>query len=227
MNTNLDNILMQLRKCVQHPYLIAPDLGDWEGEGDVGEGEGLPRLIMASGKLILLQTLLRKLRDKGHRVVLFSQFVINLDMVASLIEGEGYKYLRLDGQQGQDQRQKAIDAFHDARSDYFIYLISTRAGGIGINLASADCVIVFDPDCNPHVDLQAISRVHRIGQRRKVLVFRLRGKMTAEEEIVQVARKKLVLDHVVVQNESSRPEEMERILKFGVGAESFLCGRRS
>ncbi|PWY97239.1 hypothetical protein BCV70DRAFT_167309 [Testicularia cyperi] len=219
--TTLNNILMQLRKCIQHPYLIAPDLETREDEEDYEATWEHQRLIDASAKLSLLARLLPKLKARGHRVLLFSQFVINLDIVEVFLRGEGYKFLRLDGQIGGKQRQKGIDAFNDPNSPYFIYMISTRAGGVGINLATADTVIIFDPDFNPHIDMQAIARAHRIGQNKKVLVFTLMCKGTAEERIIEAAKRKMMLDHLIVQNlnnEDDRPEELESILKFGAQA---------
>lgn len=219
--TNLNNTLMQLRKCIQHPYLIAPDLETREGEANYEATWEHQRLIDASAKLSLLQRLLLKLKAEGHRVLLFSQFVINLDIVEVFLRGEGYKFLRLDGAIGQKQRQKGIDAFNAPDSPYFIYMISTRAGGVGINLATADTVIIMDPDFNPHVDMQAIARAHRIGQTKKLLVFTLMCKATAEERIIEGAKRKMMLDHLIVQNldnEDERPVELESILKFGAQA---------
>lgn len=219
--TNLNNTLMQLRKCIQHPYLIAPDLETREGDANYEATWEHQRLIDASAKLSLLQRLLPKLKKDGHRILLFSQFVINLDIVEVFLRGEGYKFLRLDGNIGQKQRQKGIDAFNAPDSPYFIYMISTRAGGVGINLATADTVIIMDPDWNPHVDMQAIARAHRIGQTKKLLVFTLMCKGTAEERIIEGAKRKMMLDHLIVQNldkEDERPEELESILKFGAQA---------
>ncbi|CCF51221.1 putative CHD1 - transcriptional regulator [Ustilago hordei] len=218
---NLNNTLMQLRKCIQHPYLIAPDLETREGDDNYEATWGHQRLVDASAKLSLLQRILPKLKAGGHRILLFSQFVINLDIVEVFLRGEGYKYLRLDGNVGQKQRQKGIDAFNAPDSPYFIYMISTRAGGVGINLASADTVIIMDPDWNPHVDMQAIARAHRIGQTKKLLVFTLMCKATAEERIIEGAKRKMMLDHLIVQNldkEDERPDELESILKFGAQA---------
>ncbi|MCO5609445.1 hypothetical protein L7F22_063671 [Adiantum nelumboides] len=220
--TSLNNILMQLRKCIQHPYLVAPDLGEFDVDDGVQEEQEHERLILASAKMTLLRQMLPKLKARGHRVLIFSQFVIHLELVEAFVQGEGYSYLRLDGQVGQRQRQRGIDAFNAPGSDIFLYLLSTRAGGVGINLAAADTVIMLDPDFNPHVDMQAISRAHRIGQTKRVLVFRLLAKMTAEQRIIEMARKKLVLDHLIVQNldnvSSSRAEEMEDILRYGAKA---------
>ncbi|KAG8945049.1 hypothetical protein FRC00_010282, partial [Tulasnella sp. 408] len=220
--SNLNNLLMQLRKCMQHPYLIDPAL---ENTG-LSEQETHQRLIEASGKLRFLETMLPKLKERGHRVLLFSQFTIALDIIEDFIQGEGYKFLRLDGDTKSDQRQRDMDEFNKPGSDVFIYLLSTRAGGqgVGINLWSADTVIIFDPDFNPHQDLQAIARAHRMGQlaikKKKVLVFKFMIKGAAEERIVQAGKKKLVLDHLIVQkmDDEEGEEDVQTILSFGAKA---------
>ncbi|KAI0673358.1 hypothetical protein C8Q78DRAFT_968243 [Trametes maxima] len=215
--SNMNNMLMQLRKCIQHPYLVSETI----------EPRGLPpqethdRLIGASAKLRLLKTLLPKLKARGHRVLLFSQFVIALDIIEDFLLGEGIKYLRLDGNTKQAERQKGMDEFNKPNSDIFIYLLTTRAGGVGINLWSADTVIIFDPDFNPHQDLQAIARAHRFGQKKTVLVFKLMVKDSAEERIMQTGKKKLILDHLIVQkmdDESGTKEDVQSILMFGAKA---------
>ncbi|KAE8230651.1 hypothetical protein CF326_g4344, partial [Tilletia indica] len=166
VKSTMTNVLMQLRKCIQHPYLISPDLEDVELENEQQLANAQQRLVDASGKLQLLQRLLRKLKAGGHRALLFSQFVISLDIVEHFLHNEGYRYLRLDGSTGTKLRQKAIDAFNAPDSPYFVFLLSTRAGGVGINLTTADTVVIMDPDFNPHLDMQAIARAHRIGQKK-------------------------------------------------------------
>jgi chromodomain-helicase-DNA-binding protein 4 len=137
---------MQLRKCIQHPYLISPDI---EPKG-LSVSDAHEMMVSASAKLRFLRTLLPKLKARNHRVLLFSQFTINLNIVEDFLEGENIKYLRLDGETKQAERQKGMDAFNAPESDIFIYILSTRAGGVGINLYTADTVIIFDPDFNPH-----------------------------------------------------------------------------
>ncbi|KAF8578409.1 hypothetical protein K439DRAFT_1663741 [Ramaria rubella] len=216
--SNLNNVLMQLRKCLQHPYLISRELEP--------NGSGLTpqlvhkNLVDASAKLRLLHVMLPKLKAKGHRVLLFSQFVMALDIIEDFLVGEGYKFLRLDGNTKQAQRQKDMDAFNQPNSDIFIFLLSTRAGGVGINLWSADTVIIFDPDFNPHQDMQAISRAHRYGQTKTVLVFKLMVKGAAEERIVQTGKRKLALDHLIVQkmDDENAGDDVQSILTFGAKA---------
>ncbi|KAI0347824.1 hypothetical protein BDW22DRAFT_1349889 [Trametopsis cervina] len=212
--SNMNNLLMQLRKCLQHPYLTTPEM----------EASGLPpketheRLVGASAKLGMLRMLLPKLKVRGHRVLLFSQFVIALDIIEDFLRGEGVKFLRLDGNTKQADRQKDMDLFNKPDSDVFIYILSTRAGGVGINLWSADTVIIFDPDFNPHQDLQAIARAHRYGQQKTCLVFKFMMKDSAEERIMQTGKKKLVLDHLIVQKMADEENDVQSILTFGAQA---------
>ncbi|KAH9942923.1 SNF2 family N-terminal domain-containing protein [Amylocystis lapponica] len=213
--TNMNNILMQLRKCLQHPYLVSEDI---EPKG-LSPAESHAKLIDGSGKLVLLKTLLPRLQARGHRVLLFSQFAIALDIVEDFLIGERYKYLRLDGNVKQADRQKGMDEFNKPGSDVFIYLLTTRAGGVGINLWSADTVIIFDPDFNPH---QAIARAHRYGQKKTCLVFKLMVQNSAEEKIMQTGKKKMVLDHLIVQkmDDEEGSKDVQSILMHG--AESLM-----
>ncbi|KAH8099377.1 SNF2 family N-terminal domain-containing protein [Cristinia sonorae] len=211
--TNMNNILMELRKCLQHPYLISRDI---EPAG-LNQIEAHEKLIDASAKLRLLKILLPKLKARGHRVLLFSQFSIALDIVEDFLIGEQFRYLRLDGNTKQADRQKGMDEFNKPDSEVFVYLLTTRAGGVGINLWTADTVIIFDPDFNPHQDLQAIARAHRFGQKKTCLVFKLMVKDSAEERIMQTGKKKLVLDHLIVQKmeDADNKEDVQSILMFG------------
>ncbi|KAG2154662.1 hypothetical protein DEU56DRAFT_769656 [Suillus clintonianus] len=214
---NLNNMLMQLRKCLQHPYLNSEDIEP----RNLTPAEAHERLIGASTKLRFLRMLLPKLKARGHRILLFSQFVMALDIIEDFIRGEGYKYLRLDGNTKQADRQKGMDEFNKPNSDVFIYMLSTRAGGVGINLYTADTVIIFDPDFNPHQDLQAIARSHRYGQTKTCLVFKFMVKDSAEERIMLMGKKKLVLDHLIVQkmdDDDGAGEDLQSILTFGAKA---------
>jgi len=124
------------------------------------------------------------------------------------------------------EKQKRIDRFNAPESPLFAFLLSTRAGGVGINLATADTVIILDPDFNPHQDIQALSRAHRIGQTKKVLCFQFMTRASAEEKIVQIGRKKMALDHVVVEQldtEDMEDQDLESILRYGA-AELFEEG---
>jgi chromodomain-helicase-DNA-binding protein 4 len=189
----LQNILMQLRKCLAHPFVQAPELED----RTVSPEQEQRALIEASGKLSFLAKILPKLKERGHRILIFSQFLDMLDLLEEFLRGCGMKFGRLDGNTATVDRQHMIDDFNAAESDLDCFLLSTRAGGAGINLgksfpptleerwadwdiATADTVIIYDPDFNPHQDMQALARVHRIGQEKKVLVFRLMTRNTVE-----------------------------------------------
>uniref|UniRef100_A0A8C7HPT0 Chromodomain helicase DNA binding protein 4 n=1 Tax=Oncorhynchus kisutch TaxID=8019 RepID=A0A8C7HPT0_ONCKI len=182
------------------------------------EGSALTR---ASGKLTLLQKMMVKLKEGGHRVLVFSQMTKMLDLLEDFLENEGYKYERIDGGVTGGMRQEAIDRFNAPGAPQFAFLLSTRAGGLGINLATADTVVIYDSDWNPHNDIQAFSRAHRIGQNKKVMIYRFVTKASVEERITQVAKKKMMLTHLVVRpglgskTGSMSKQELDDILKFG------------
>lgn len=214
---NLNNILMQLRKCLCHPFLYSSAI-----EETSLSHEALHRnLIDASSKFQLLEIMLPKLQARGHRVLIFSQFLKQLDLVEDFLNGLQLPFKRLDGTVSTLEKQKRIDAFNAPNSELFAFLLSTRAGGVGINLATADTVIIMDPDFNPHQDIQALSRAHRIGQKKKVLVFQLVTKDSAEEQIVQVGRKKMALDQALIESIDVKDEagdNLEAILRHGAEA---------
>ncbi|KAH7350882.1 PHD/FYVE-zinc-finger like domain-containing protein [Rhexocercosporidium sp. MPI-PUGE-AT-0058] len=216
---NLNNILMQLRKCLCHPFLYSSaieEISKTDSEEDVQR-----KLVEASSKFQLLKIMLPKLKERGHRVLLFSQFLMQLDLVEDFLNGLDLPFKRLDGNVGSLEKQKRIDAFNAPDSDLFAFLLSTRAGGVGINLATADTVIIMDPDFNPHQDIQALSRAHRIGQKKKVLVFQLMTKDSAEEKIVQIGRKKMALDQALIESMGAEDDagvDLESILTHGAQA---------
>merc|ERR1719376_930952 len=143
--------------------------------------------------------MLPKLKSFGHRVLLFCQMTQLMTIMEDYLNFRGYKYLRLDGMTKADDRGDLLAMFNDKNSEYFIFLLSTRAGGLGLNLQSADTVIIFDSDWNPHQDLQAQDRAHRIGQKNEVRVLRLMSVNTVEERILAAARYKLNMDEKVIQ----------------------------
>ncbi|CAN8106384.1 unnamed protein product [Discula destructiva] len=216
--SSLNNILMQLRKCLCHPFLYS---GAVE-ERDVSDETLHQNLVSASSKLVLLEQMLPKLKERGHRVLIFTQFLGMLDIIEDFLTGMGLMFQRLDGTISSLEKQKRIDAFNEPQSEYFAFLLSTRAGGVGINLATADTVIILDPDFNPHQDMQALSRAHRIGQKHKVLCFQLMTKTSVEEKIMQIGRKKMALDHALIESmdrkEDDPGEDLESILKHGAEA---------
>ena len=237
----LANIIMELRKCCNHPFLIngAEDRIRSEAieklpveerpKGDAEKQSFEQKLLLtSSSKLILLDKLLRKLRGEGHRVLIFSQFVMVLDILQDFVAASGYPFERLDGTVSRDHRQSAIDRFSDKTEDAFIFFLSTRAGGLGLNLTSADTVVIYDSDWNPQNDLQAIARCHRIGQTDDVVVYRFITKGTYEQKMLDIASKKLALDTVVLGGADSSlsagakkgstslsRDELDNLLRFG------------
>ena len=195
------NIVMQLRKCCNHPYLF-PGIED-RSLDPLGE-----HLYQSCGKMVLLHRLLRKLYDRDHRVLIFSQMTRMLDILEDYLISQGYQYCRIDGNTTYDEREDRIQAFNKEGSEKFIFLLSTRAGGLGINLQTADTVILYDSDWNPQADLQAQDRAHRIGQKKAVQVFRLVTDETVEVKVVERAQQKLKLDAMVVQQ--GRLQEKEK-----------------
>lgn len=214
---NLNNILLQLRKCLCHPFCYSKAIEERTSDSVASHRH----LVEAAGKLQLLQLMLPKLQQRGHRVLIFSQFLENLDIVEDFLSGMGILHRRLDGRMNSLEKQKQIDDFNAEGSPYFVFLLSTRSGGVGINLATADTVIIMDPDFNPHQDIQASSRAHRIGQKNNVLVFQLMTRGSAEEKIMQIGKKKMVLDHVLIDrmiSEEVDGRDLESILRHGAQA---------
>ncbi|KAL6992157.1 DNA helicase [Sarracenia purpurea var. burkii] len=204
------NIVMQLRKVCNHPYLIPGT------EPDSGSVEFLHEMrIKASAKLTLLHSMLKVLHREGHRVLIFSQMTKLLDILEDYLTTEfGPKsFERVDGSVSVADRQSAIARFNQDKSK-FVFLLSTRSCGLGINLATADTVIIYDSDFNPHADIQAMNRAHRIGQSNRLLVYRLVVRASVEERILQLAKKKLMLDQLFV-NKSGSQKEVEDILRWG------------
>ncbi|XP_049893601.1 chromodomain-helicase-DNA-binding protein 6 isoform X1 [Epinephelus moara] len=202
---NLINTMMELRKCCNHPYLItgaeekilesfrkvySPDAMDFQ----------LQAMIQAAGKLVLIDKLLPKLLAGGHKVLVFSQMVRCLDIMEDYLIQRRYTYERIDGRVRGNLRQAAIDRFCKPDSDRFVFLLCTRAGGLGINLTAADTCIIFDSDWNPQNDLQAQARCHRIGQSKAVKVYRLITRNSYEREMFDKASLKLGLDKAVLQD---------------------------
>ena len=226
---SLINIMMQLRKTCNHAELLQePD--QYEEE----PADRLQQIIFGSGKMLLLDKLLTRFREKGDRVLIFSQFVILLNLMEEYLQLKRFPFQRLDGSIGSEKRKQSIAAFNAPGSQDFCFLLSTKAGGLGINLQTANRVIIFDSDFNPQNDLQAIARAHRIGQKEEVKIFRLVASSSVDEDIIQKAKNKMVLDHLVIQNMDTTgtavvspgkkqkntaaalsKEELNMIIKFG------------
>ncbi|CAN0826180.1 ISWI chromatin-remodeling complex ATPase CHR17 [Linum grandiflorum] len=208
------NIAMQLRKCCNHPYLFqGAEPGPPYTTGD--------HLITNAGKMVLLDKLLPKLKDRDSRVLIFSQMTRLLDILEDYLMFRGYQYCRIDGNTGGEDRDASIEGFNKPGSEKFVFLLSTRAGGLGINLATADVVILYDSDWNPQVDLQAQDRAHRIGQKKEVQVFRFCTEYTIEEKVIERAYKKLALDALVIQQgrlaeqKAVNKDELLQMVRFG------------
>lgn len=227
-SVSLMNVAMELKKAANHPYLF-----DGAEDRSKALNEQLRGLVMNSGKMVLLDKLLARLKADGHRVLIFSQMVRLLDIISDYMAARGYVHQRLDGTVPSDVRKKSIEHFNAPGSPDFAFLLSTRAGGLGINLETADTVIIFDSDYNPQNDLQAMARAHRIGQTRHVNIYRLVTKGTIEEDILERAKRKMILEYAIINqtdtsgshiNGTSTPkektgdlskEELAAILKFG------------
>ncbi|KAJ1680401.1 ATP-dependent DNA helicase Hrp3 [Spiromyces aspiralis] len=194
---SLLNIMTELKKASNHPYLFpnAESLSLSRGTPQ----DQLRGIIANSGKMVLLDKLLTRLKHGGHRVLIFSQMVQLLDILADYMVLKGYVFQRLDGSVSSEQRKKSIEHFNAEGSPDFVFLLSTRAGGLGINLETADTVIIFDSDWNPQNDLQAMARAHRIGQKRQVSVYRFVSKDTVEEDILERAKRKMVLEYCIIK----------------------------
>ncbi|KZO99381.1 hypothetical protein CALVIDRAFT_534356 [Calocera viscosa TUFC12733] len=196
-NMNLQNRVMQLRKVCSHPFLF-----EWPIDPATGQQVVNDELVGASGKMLLLDRLLEALFKEQHKVLLFSQFTTMLDIVQDwATEFKGWEICRIDGSTAPLDRRSEMDRFNkggDAPDAPRLFLLSTRAGGLGINLVSADTVIFYDQDWNPQMDLQAQDRAHRIGQTKPVLIFRLVAAHTIETNILQRAAQKRKLEALVI-----------------------------
>ncbi|ONK60438.1 uncharacterized protein A4U43_C08F18460 [Asparagus officinalis] len=213
---SLMNVVMELRKLCCHAFMLEGVEPDVE-PADVDEG--LRKLVEFSGKMQLLDKMMVKLKEKGHRVLIYSQFQHMLDLLEDYLSYKKWSYERIDGKISGAERQIRIDRFNAKNSTRFCFLLSTRAGGLGINLATADTVIIYDSDWNPHADLQAMARAHRLGQINKVMIYRLITRGTIEERMMQMTKKKMILEHLVVgrlkAQQTVNQEELDDIIRYG------------
>ncbi|KAI7747238.1 hypothetical protein M8C21_002030 [Ambrosia artemisiifolia] len=208
---SLINVVMELRKLCCHPFML-------EGVEPEDTNEFYKQLLETSGKLQLLDKMMVKLKEQGHRVLIYTQFQHMLDLLEDYCNNKKWLYERIDGKVSGGERQVRIDRFNAPNSSRFCFLLSTRAGGLGINLATADTVIIYDSDWNPHADLQAMARAHRLGQKNKVMIFRLITRGTIEERMMEMTKKKMVLEHLVVgklKNQNINQEELDDIIRYG------------
>ncbi|KAI4689342.1 uncharacterized protein J4E88_002694 [Alternaria novae-zelandiae] len=205
MQKKLGNPIMQLRLCCNSPYnFFNPFIrADTDGaETFASETEPDETIVSTSGKMLLLDALLPELIRRGHKVLIFSQFTTTLDLLGHYLDLRSWNYARIDGSVAQTDRQDQILAFNKpstTKEAADIFILSTRAGGQGINLAAADTVILFDSDWNPQQDLQAMDRAHRIGQTRNVIVYRFATRNTVEQKLLESAEAKRRLEKLVIR----------------------------
>ena len=201
--TSMNNLEMQLRKCCNHPFLIRDILDRVLAEGLTNE-EYFQKMLSFSAKMIVLDKLLTKYRKENKKMLVFSQFTEMLKLIEEFLAHKHVMYRKIDGAVKARDRQNAIEAFNKNRNVFEVFLLSTKAGGLGINLTSANVVLIYDSDWNPQNDVQAIARAHRIGQTEEVKVYRLISKNTYESEMYRRASKKLGLDQAVLLTKEER-----------------------
>jgi len=208
----LNNTIMQLRKICNHPFVfehIEETINPSKVNNEL--------LYRVSGKFELLRRMLYKLQATGHKVLMFFQMTQIMTIMEDMLVMEGVQYLRLDGAVKSEERAELIKTFNDTTSGYSVFLLSTRAGGLGLNLQIADTVIIFDSDWNPHADQQAQDRAHRIGQTKEVRIYRLVTADSIEEYILEKANHKLHVDEKIIQagrfDHRTTHEEREALLR--------------
>ncbi|XP_037903696.1 chromodomain-helicase-DNA-binding protein 7 isoform X5 [Hermetia illucens] len=208
---NLMNTMMELRKCCIHPYLLNGAEDQIQYDYKISHGDDhdayYKNLVNSAGKMVLIDKLLPKLKANGHRVLIFSQMVRCLDLLEDYLMYKKYPFERIDGRIRGNLRQAAIDRFSRPDSDRFVFLLCTKAGGLGINLTAADTVIIYDSDWNPQNDLQAQARCHRIGQQKMVKIYRLLCRNTYEREMFDKASLKLGLDKAILQSMNTQGKD--------------------
>ena len=191
------NRMIQLRKVCNHPLLFHPYVRHIPGAAQYELDDAT--IVEQCGKFALLDNILPKLKATGHRVLIFNQMTKTMNVLEDYFRLRDYKFLRLDGTTATEDRSEALKQYNAVDSDYFIFILSTKAGGLGLNLQSADTVILFDSDWNPQNDLQAQARAHRIGQKQQVVVLRLITSSTVEEKVLATAHQKLNHEAMVIQ----------------------------
>lgn len=205
----LPNPAVQLRKCVNHPYLFFAD--------HASKIVDSPQLWRSSGKFDMLDAIIMKLLRTGHRILIFNQMTKVVDLQERLLRYRNIPFYRLDGTTGTEERKQMVNDFNDEGTDVHVFLLTTRAGGLGVNLQTADTVIIFDSDWNPSMDQQAQDRAHRIGQRREVLVLRLLTAKSIEENVLERASFKRGLEKKIIRagmfDEQSKNSERDAMLR--------------
>ncbi|GMH25270.1 hypothetical protein Nepgr_027113 [Nepenthes gracilis] len=216
MKGKLTNLMIQLRKNCNHPDLLESAFNGSYLYPPVEQ------IVEQCGKFCLLDRLLMRLFARKHKVLVFSQWTKVLDIMDYYFSEKGIEVCRIDGSVKLSERKRQIQEFNDPTSNCRVFLLSTRAGGLGINLTAADTCILYDSDWNPQVDLQAMDRCHRIGQTKPVHVYRLATAQSVEGRMLRRAFRKLKLEHVVIvkgqfqqeQTKSSDILEEEDLLAF-------------
>jgi len=183
--------MQDLRNACNHPYIAMKHPGLDKEEQDI---------IDCCGKMQVLHQMLKRLTSEGHKTLVFSQFTRILDLIGKSLKLKGYDFCQLDGRTKLVDRQIEVDRFF-TEPETKVFLLSTRAGGLGINLIAADTCIIYDSDWNPQQDLQAQDRCHRIGQTRPVVIFRLITQNTIDENIVQRAQAKRAIEKLIVHQD--------------------------
>ncbi|KAL8128899.1 hypothetical protein V2J09_018054 [Rumex salicifolius] len=192
MKGKLNNLMIQLRKNCNHPDLL-------ESAFELSYlYPPVEQIVGQCGKFRLLDRLLVRLFEKKHKVLIFSQWTKVLDLIDYYLSEKGYNVCRIDGNVKLEERKRQINEFNDISSEFRVFILSTRAGGLGINLTAADTCILYDSDWNPQMDLQAMDRCHRIGQTKPVHVYRLATAHSVEDRMLKRAFSKLKLEHVVI-----------------------------
>ncbi|TPX58398.1 hypothetical protein SpCBS45565_g08002 [Spizellomyces sp. 'palustris'] len=205
---SLQNVVMELKKASNHPFLF-PNARSFT----TSRNDSFVDILSSAGKMVLLDKLLTRMKAEGRRVLIFSQMVNMLNILAEYLTLRGLQFQRLDGTVQSEARKRAMDHFNAPGSTDFAFLLSTRAGGLGLNLETADTVILFDLDWNPQNDLQAIARAHRIGQKKHVNVYRFITAGSIEEDIIERAKRKMVLEYAIIQQMENNGQVFEKIEK--------------
>jgi ATP-dependent helicase STH1/SNF2 len=205
----LSNPAMQLRKCVNHPYLFHQDHSALVVDS--------PDLWRCAGKFDMLDACVTKFLKSGHRILIFNQMTKVVDLQSRLLRYRKISFYRLDGSTPPEDRKRMVSDFNDNKSDVNVFLLTTRAGGLGVNLQTADTVIIFDSDWNPSMDQQAQDRAHRIGQQREVLILRMITAKSVEEDVMQRASFKRGLEEKIIRagmfDQESKDSERQAMLR--------------
>ena len=235
------NVLSYLRLCCNHPFLLTHKYNksldpnenyelDQEDDYKKSDQELIYEfhkdLINSSGKMIFIDKLLTKLLSQKRKILIFSQFKLMLNILEDYFYLRKVKYYRVDGETPMNYRQIRVDEFNKEANSVSIFLLSTKAGCLGINFSIADTIIIFDSDFNPQSDIQALSRAHRIGQKKNLVIYRLICDNTWEEKMIEIASKKLQLHDIMANNEDDISDteeykdkdvlEFNNILKYGI-----------